>query len=84
MEAPSLYTMMSEARATGRHLEVVAGSAPGWQSPWARARVCSVHPDFHGFGHRLLDEHSRDIELATVQLARFAERDSLTEETASQ
>lgn len=50
-------------------LEVVAGSAPGWSEPWARAVRCMVEPisDYSGV---LVTDDGRVIDDRDVQLAR--------------
>jgi hypothetical protein len=67
-----LYRLMREACESGRELEVVRGTAPGWEKPWARARRCRVVADAP-HGHRLVDEQGF-VNEADVQLARLAPR----------
>lgn len=70
-DATSMRTLMIEACDTGRLLEVVAGSAPSWSSPWSRAKICTAQRSFHTYGHRLLDTSGEEIDARTVQLARL-------------
>jgi hypothetical protein len=39
---PRLHDVLAEARAAGRPLDIVVGSAPGWRDPWSRARRVHV------------------------------------------
>jgi hypothetical protein len=66
-----LYRLMREACESGRVLEVVWGTAPGWEKPWARARRCRVVADTP-YGHRLVDDDGVVVDEADVQLARLA------------
>ncbi len=44
---PSLYGILEECRDSGRLVDIVSGSAPGWNDPWSRAvRVQVVSVDF--------------------------------------
>jgi hypothetical protein len=67
----SLYGLMKEACQSGRQLEVVAGSAPGWENPWGRARLCDVVPDGTSYGWMLMDEEGLVVNDREVQLARL-------------
>jgi hypothetical protein len=53
----------------GVHLEVVAGSAPGWADPWARMRRCRVERD--RYDYLLWDDEGRLVDNRDVQLARL-------------
>ena len=53
----------------GVHLEVVAGSAPGWADPWARMRRCRVERD--RYDYLLWDDEGRLVDDRDVQLARL-------------
>jgi hypothetical protein len=53
----------------GVHLEVVAGSAPGWSEPWARMRRCRVERD--RYDYLLWDDEGRFVDHRDVQLARL-------------
>jgi hypothetical protein len=47
---PRLYRIFEEAEKTGQELEVVIGSPPGWEDPWARGiRVRVVKADRYSF-----------------------------------
>jgi hypothetical protein len=67
----SLYDLKREAQASGRSLEIVAGSAPGWENPWARARLCRVVPEGK-YDLALLDDEDFRVDDADVKLARLA------------
>lgn len=66
----NLYELKREAHESGRGLEVVSGSAPGWGNPWARARVCQVVSDARPYGRRLVDNEGFPVDDRDVQLAR--------------
>ena len=70
-DEPTLYDLMRQAAECGRELDVVAGTAPGWTDPWARARRCSAEPDPIGYGFRLVDDDGMPIDEREVQLARL-------------
>ena len=53
-------------------LEVVAGGAPGWAEPWARAQYCHVERDSSGYGLLLVDDEGFEVDDRDVQLARLA------------
>ena len=72
-----LYDLMRRAHEHGRVLEVVAGSAPGWAEPWARARPCWVRQGPSGWGRELVDEEGLLIDERDIQLARIAEAPAL-------
>ncbi len=75
-DEPRLHQLMSQAHTLGRQLEVVAGGAPGWSDPWARARLAQVHADASGWHTWLVDEHGFEIEEREVQLARLAAQET--------
>jgi hypothetical protein len=68
-----LHDLMRQACALGMALEVVAGSAPGWETPWSRVRRAYVEKDESGWPSWLVDERGRVIQREEVQLARVAE-----------
>ena len=72
-----LYDLMRRAHGHGRVLEVVAGSAPGWAEPWARARPCWVRQGPRGWGLELVDKEGLLIDERDIQLARIAEAPAL-------
>jgi hypothetical protein len=74
----SLFDLMRDAHEGGRSLEVVVGSAPGWESPWARARRCQVVPYGGPWGLALVDEQDLPVDDRDVQLARFAPATAVT------
>ena len=57
--------------ATGVPLEVVAGTAPGWEEPWSRARRVWVASDVRGWRLSLLDDDGFELDLDDVQAARL-------------
>jgi hypothetical protein len=66
---------MRRARELGAPLEVVVGSAPGWEDPWARARLAYARSDEPGWRCWLVDQQDYLINEFDVQLARIAGRD---------
>lgn len=72
-----LYDLKRQAHERGRKLEVVAGHAPSWTDPWARALWCDVEeePYQHYAGLLLVDEDGLMVEDDDVQLARLADGD---------
>jgi hypothetical protein len=67
----TLYHLLKDAHERQLALEVVAGSAPGWTDPWARARRAFVAPEAWHAPYLLADEHGYEIPRADVQLARL-------------
>ncbi|MFN7131301.1 MAG: hypothetical protein ACK4N5_04420, partial [Myxococcales bacterium] len=70
-DEPTLYRLMQTARELEVPLEVVVGSAPGWEEPWARARLAFVQGDETAWRTWLVDEDGEPIEEADVQRARL-------------
>lgn len=68
----TLHVLMREAHARGVDLEVVVGSAPGWEHPWSRARVAHVAADAWGTPGVLVDDQGWEIPRPEIQLARLA------------
>jgi len=71
-DEPVLYDLIRSAGKTGRPLEIVGGSAPGWEDPWARARRVVVGEREPGYRAWLDDEEGFPIDSFDVQLARLA------------
>jgi hypothetical protein len=71
-DEPTLYILKQQALELGLLLEVVTGSAPGWEEPWSRAHRCSVHKDDERWWTYIVDEDGYVIDDADVQLARVA------------
>jgi len=67
-----LYDLIQRAGETGTPLEVVAGSAPGWEDPWSRVRRVVVGEREPGWHAWLEDEQGFAIDVFDVQLARLA------------
>jgi hypothetical protein len=72
-DEPVLYDLIRSAGKSGTPLEVVAGSAPGWEDPWARAQRVVVGEREPGYRAWLVDEEGLPIDSFDVQLARLAE-----------
>lgn len=67
-----LRDLAGTAQAMQVPLEVVVGSAPGWESPWAQAIQVQVVTDVHHSWRKwLLDEQGEVVEEADVQAARL-------------
>lgn len=73
MDEETLFDLTRQAHQSGRPLEVVLGSAPGWADPWARTQRVSVQLDPLGWRRWLVDRRGYVIDDADVQLARLAE-----------
>ena len=71
-DEPVLYHLIRSAAKTGTPLEVVAGSAPGWEDPWSRAQRVFVGEREPGYRAWLDDEQGFAIDSFDVQLARLA------------
>ncbi|MBN1675386.1 MAG: hypothetical protein JXR37_30375 [Kiritimatiellae bacterium] len=67
----SLYTLKRRACELDVPLEIVVGSAPGWEDPWSRARPARVIKDPGGWRHELFDEDGVWIHEPEVQAARL-------------
>jgi hypothetical protein len=70
-DEPTLHDLKRSALAMGVPLEVVIGSAPGWEEPWSRVRLARVEQDTSGWRTWLLDEDGFPIDEAEVQRARL-------------
>jgi len=70
---PKLYDIKKAALEKDQPLEVVVGSAPGWENPWARAQLAHVVPEPDGYGSYLVDDDGFAIAEEDVQAARMAE-----------
>ena len=66
----TLYHLKRRARERGAPLEIVAGRAPGWSNPWARAVRCFVEEGEYSWLY-LADEHGFPLDEDEVQLARI-------------
>jgi len=64
-----LYKIMQSAMENDQPLEVVTGSAPDWEDPWARAMRAHVIPR-ERWGVALVDQEGFEIDPDDVQLAR--------------
>jgi hypothetical protein len=73
-DEPRLYGLKRQALESEQMLEVVVGSAPGWAEPWARAQLCRLVPEPHGYGTVLVDDEGFAVDDRDVQLARIAAR----------
>ena len=70
-DEPVLHDLAKAALEIGVPLEIVTGSAPGWEDPWSRARLAHVEPAGNGW-QQLLDDAGSIIDEADVQRARLA------------
>jgi hypothetical protein len=62
---------MDTAHAQKVPLEVIVGSASGWEEPWSRSRLVYVEKEANGWRSRLVDESGYVIDDAEVQRARL-------------
>lgn len=70
-DEPRLYDLQQSALAMNVPLEVVVGSAPGWDEPWSRVRLAYIERDANGWHTWLIDEDGFPIDEAEVQRARL-------------
>ena len=70
-DEPRLHDIKRLAHAQRAFVELVAGSAPGWEEPWARARRCQVVVGRTGYDLHLVDEQGLVINDDDVQTARI-------------
>ncbi|MEM6275094.1 MAG: hypothetical protein AAF735_07630 [Myxococcota bacterium] len=66
----SFYELIRRAFDSNLPMEVVSGSAPGWDEPWARSQLCHVMPDAP-YRPVLVDEAGFVVDERDVQLARI-------------
>jgi hypothetical protein len=67
-----LHDLKRRAQALEVGIEVVAGSAPGWDDPWSRAQRCRIAPGPFEYDLVLYDEQGFPMDDRDVQLARLA------------
>lgn len=67
----TLYRLEQSAITRNVPLEVVVGSAPGWDEPWSRVRLAHVAVDDRGWRTWLVDQDGLPIDEAEVQRARL-------------
>ncbi len=72
-DEPTLHDLQQSALAMNVPLEVVVGTAPGWDDPWSRVRLAYVESDVNGWRTWLVDEDGIRIDDADVQRARLSE-----------
>jgi hypothetical protein len=73
-DEPTLHDLKATAIQTGRPLELVMGSAPGWSDPWSW--VCLALVVESGWHTCLVDLDGFLIVEKEVQLARLAPSES--------
>ncbi len=73
-DEPNLYDLKRAAAEQGAIIEVVTGSAPGWEHPWSRARRCRVAPAPYGHGLDIIDESGLVVDQREIQIARLVTR----------
>ncbi|MBN2573152.1 MAG: hypothetical protein JXP73_01180 [Deltaproteobacteria bacterium] len=71
-DEPKLYDLKQAALEKDQPLEVVVGSAPGWENPWSRAQRARVVREERGYGSYLVDDDGLQIFDDDVQAARVA------------
>lgn len=71
-DEPVLHDLEKAALALDVPLEVVVGSAPGWEEPWSRARHAHVEPGGDGWRYWLVDDAGSTIDELDVQRARLS------------
>jgi len=70
-DEPKLYDLKRSALAMNLPIEVVVGSAPGWNDPWSRKRLAHVEQGESEWQTTLVDEDGLPIDEAEVQRARL-------------
>ena len=70
---PTLWQLKNRALELGAPLEIVAGSAPGWADPWARARRVHARREPGSWQVWLVYEDGSIADEREVQLARLVE-----------
>ena len=73
-EETCIYDLKKEALKTGAKLEVVVGSAPGWEDEWARRRIATVKKG--AYFSQLVDEGGLPIDERDIQRVRLAPGDA--------
>jgi len=74
-DGTSLDAIKEAALAAGDDLEVVLGGAPGWDSPWVRARRVQVQRSTKdGEGAVLFDSPVKPLDETRIQCARLTKR----------
>ena len=68
----TLYDLMESSNERDVPLEVVVGSAPGWEDPWSRARPACVKKDEGGWRYQLFDMDGNWIDELDIQAARLS------------
>lgn len=71
-DEPRLFTILRKCYERGEDVEVVAGRAPAWDDPWARAIRCRVVRGRHEWEHFLADDDGREVEQRDIQRIRVA------------
>jgi hypothetical protein len=71
-DEPVLHDLEKAALALEVPLEVIVGSAPGWEEPWSRARFAHVESGENAWQHSLVDDAGSIINELDVQRARLA------------
>jgi len=64
-----LWNCYKEAERLGADVEIVTGSAPGWEEPWARARRGRINLD-HRPPRLVTAEGEEDLDVADIQAIR--------------
>lgn len=67
----TFFDLAQRAGEERRALQVVFGSAPGWEDPWSRAVLCRVRASSFGFGCEVIGPDGMAIDPRDVQLARL-------------
>lgn len=73
-DEPTLHDLQKSALTMNVPLEVVVGTAPGWEEPWSRVRLAHVEQDPNGWRHSLVGDDGTVIDEADVQRARLSVR----------
>ncbi len=69
-DEPRFHQFIASALEKGCAVEVVAGSAPGWEEPWKRAVRCEIQAGGHAWDHVVVDEDGFVVAGDDVQMVR--------------
>ena len=70
-DEPSLGSLMRQAHEAACPLEIIVGSAPGWEAPWARSVIARVLKEEDGWRSWLIGVDGRSILTEDVRRARM-------------
>lgn len=69
-DEPRLHHWLERARLLGMSVELIVGSAPGWDDPWSRVRRATVEKQ--GWQTWVIDEAGAEVRKREIQRVRLA------------